>query len=213
MHKEACSCLMHSNGSNAITWHAAQLVAYVLRFHLGDMHACRLGTALSGFPIASMHDVWVWSDTGFHRLIAFADQRRLHSTSPDVIKAASRAANPSSPFSFSLALQTRHRRILLRACIIYCASCLPSPPLSRSSLVWLFVSANHSRNVGMFPSLESTETCGLAFQRHVCDTNAHPAWTLTTIHAHDTRALCAFLRCSNSVSVCLFLMVVKRESS
>jgi hypothetical protein len=31
---------------------------------------------------------------------------------------------------------------------------------------------------GNVPSLESTETCGLAFQRHVCDTNAHPAWTL-----------------------------------
>lgn len=106
-------------------------------------------------------------------------------------------------FAFSLALQIRHRRILLRACMSVHYLLRLMFAISASFAVQLFVSANHSRNI---PSLESTKTCGLAFQRHVCDMNAHPAWPLIAIHAHDTTR--ALPRRSDSLSVCLFLMVV-----
>jgi hypothetical protein len=151
---------------------ACGVMCGVLRL-LGDMHAVRLPHSWEPHnPIPGWSDSVCILDWAWIRPVVF----RLHFASPDV-NVTFCAAQRSLSF-FSPALQTRHRRILLRAytSVHYLLRLMFAISASFTVQPCMAIGLSESfEECGSVPSLESTKTCGLAFQRHVCDTNAHPA--------------------------------------
>lgn len=139
----------------------------------------------------------------------------LHSASPD-IESTSRTRlivifDPPLHCGY-----VRHRRRLLRAresALSIAPHICHFPPLSWSSLVRSYESQRitTSRNVPFARSQTRDMRLG-AFQRHVCDTNAHPAWALITATPNHSNAFRLF-GCRFWLSFCFFFFQDGKETA